>query len=171
MRPDERASEVEIERAHNFDKAFKKAGTTALAAGASIAGGGIATRLLPFFNEFVPIDLAVKGISKVSPKLGKFLQKGMQSGLDVKEGINYIKENLMPKEESEDLDEIQKGVQGLQQRAQGIMNATPEQLYNNAKSSQGQPQQMPQQGQQVQRMNPEQELIQAMKEFSQMLRT
>lgn len=99
LRPDEKATRSEVERSHQIDKSFKKAGTTALAAGSSIVGAGIASRLLPFLNEYISPEIAIAGITKLSPKLGAFLQRGMQSGLDIKEGLNYIKENIMPKEE------------------------------------------------------------------------
>lgn len=103
LRPDERANEALIERSQAKNKAGKTVLKTAVGLGASALtagfGAGIAGRILPFLSEHIPTDLAIKGISKVSPKLGGMLQKGMQSGLDLKEGLDYLKEKLSPQQQ------------------------------------------------------------------------
>ncbi len=91
LRPDEMAAQSEIDRARSRDKNIKSGLKTAATAG--LAGAGIASKVAPFLSEYLPLDLAVKGINKVSPKLGEFLTRGKKLGLDLKEGLDFIKEN------------------------------------------------------------------------------
>lgn len=106
MRPDEQAAFSEIERSQNRDKNIKKGiktavgiGSAALGLGAAKAGSTIYSKIAPFLSEYIPVDLAMKGINKINPALGSFLQKGMKQGLNVKDGLNFIKENMQPKQE------------------------------------------------------------------------
>lgn len=102
FRPDEMASIAEQERNRKFDTNIKSGVKTAANLGLTAAGLGLTSRLMPFLNEHIPVDLAVKGISKLSPKLGEFLQKGASMGLNVEEGLQFIKDKLQPpKEEAE----------------------------------------------------------------------
>jgi len=100
LRPDEQALISENERSRSTNKLVKKGVNTAIGAGTAAAGfgTGIASRILPFLNEFIPADLAMKGINKISPQLGSFLKKGMEKGLDLNEGLNFIKDNINGKE-------------------------------------------------------------------------
>lgn len=128
LRPDERASQAQIEREHGFNKAIKRTGQTALSLAAGVTGAGLASKLLPFLGGVIPIDLAIKGISKISPKLGDFLNQGMKQGLDVKEGLQFIKNKILPEDEKQssgplDVDQIlnqaeAKGLQMGQQQSQ-----------------------------------------------------
>src|ERR1700690_2790541 len=95
MIPDELAAEAEIERSQGRDKLVKKG----LAAGAGLALSAGATRLLPFLNEHIPIDLAIKGISKINPKIGNLLHEGTKMGLNVSEGLDYLKSQFGKSEE------------------------------------------------------------------------
>jgi hypothetical protein len=94
LRPDETASLSEIERSKNKDKLLKKGVSTAIGLGTAAAGVGLSSKILPFLNEFIPKDLALKGISKLSPQLGNFLKKGIDQGLDLKEGLDFIKQKM-----------------------------------------------------------------------------
>jgi hypothetical protein len=96
MRPDEQASLAEIERSKKFDSNIKSGIKTAANLGLTATGVGAATKVLPFLSEHIPMDLAIKGINKVSPKLGDFLKRGMAAGLDAKEGLDFIKNKLSP---------------------------------------------------------------------------
>jgi hypothetical protein len=51
-------------------------------------------KILPFLNEYIPEELALKGINKVSPKIGSFLQKGLASGLPIAGGLAFLKDQL-----------------------------------------------------------------------------
>ncbi len=95
LRPDEAAANAQIEKAGTRDRYVKGA----LKTGAAIGMGALSSRIAPFLSSYVPMDLAIKGISKISPELGKFLSRGLSMGLDAQEGLNFIKENMGPKEE------------------------------------------------------------------------
>jgi len=100
QRPDERTSQAQIEKNENFTKNLKRGAKTALGLGASAAGLGIGAKILPLINQYVPTDLAIKGISKLSPEIGKFLQKGMSQGLDIKDGLQFLKDGFEKQSES-----------------------------------------------------------------------
>jgi hypothetical protein len=90
LRPDEQASYSEIERAQSRDSKISKG----LKLGGAAITGGLGTKIAPFLSEYIPTDLALKGINKFSPKLGEFLKNGMSKGLNLKDGLNFIKENI-----------------------------------------------------------------------------
>jgi hypothetical protein len=94
LRSDERANQAEVERDQRLRGNIGKAVTTAGSLGAAGIAGGLASKVMPFLNEYIPAGLAMKGINKVSPKLGAFLQKGQDMGLDVQEGLNFLKDKL-----------------------------------------------------------------------------
>jgi len=96
MRPDEMAAAAEIERDKNF-RGKLRSGAGAISSVVTPGFGiGIGSKIAPFLSEYIPTDLALKGINKVAPKVGQFLERGMKSGLDVKEGLNFIKEKFVP---------------------------------------------------------------------------
>ncbi len=104
LRPDERASQHEIEKANKRDQALGKGAKSALSIATTVAGFGAASKILPFLSEHIPVDMAIKGISKLSPKIGNFLKRGMSSGLDVKEGLDYLRDKLNPKKEEPEIE-------------------------------------------------------------------
>lgn len=96
MRPDEAYLEGIRKQQQEDSSPGVVSSLTSLAKGAvgSFAGLGTVAALSPWLNEYLPIDLAIKGISHVSPKLGSFLKKGQKFGLDVKEGIDFIRNKV-----------------------------------------------------------------------------
>lgn len=94
LRSDEQANESEIERDKRFRGNIGKGIATAASLGTAAVAGPLAAKVLPFLNKYIPAGLAVKGINKVSPKLGSFLKKGQEMGLDVESGLNFLKEKL-----------------------------------------------------------------------------
>lgn len=97
-RPDELARDTEVERFDRLGR-YGEAGVAAaeLAGGAAIgsaalSGGKYLSKILPFLNKYVPQDLSLKGISKVSPKLGNFLKSGMASGLTLDSGLDFLRQ-------------------------------------------------------------------------------
>jgi hypothetical protein len=94
MRPDEKTAQTMQNREHEWNKTIKKTGSNALKLGASLIGGGIAARILPFLSEFISPEIALKGITKVNPKIGDFLNRGMNQGLSLTEGLKYLKRQL-----------------------------------------------------------------------------
>lgn len=99
LRPDEIESQADIERSREYDKKINSGVKSAasLATGLGAAGiaaktlGPLSSKILPFINKYIPTDLAIKGISKVSPELGGLLKKGISQGLDIKDGLDFIK--------------------------------------------------------------------------------
>lgn len=78
------------------------AGNAALAAsGAGLASAGVrvASKVMPFLSEHIPMSLAIKGLSKINPKLGQFVSKAMDEGYDFEEVKQFIGEKMEPKQE------------------------------------------------------------------------
>lgn len=112
LRPDEQAMNAGIEKSKRSDERFKgalKTGASAVGAlgagAAAFAGGKLGAKILPFLNEYIPYNLALKGINKVSPQLGGFLKKGMEQGLDLKDGLEYLKRNIGEEEKQQPVKE------------------------------------------------------------------
>ena len=99
LRPDELSAQADIEKSRRENKLLKKGAGLALGLGTAALGMGAVSKIMPFLNDFIPLDLAIKGISSVSPETGKFLRKGQSMGLNLKEGLDFIKEKIYPKEE------------------------------------------------------------------------
>lgn len=99
LRPDEQATNAQIERSQGQDRNLGRGLKAAATLGTAAIGGGIASRVMPFLSEYIPAELAMKGINKVSPKLGEFLQKGMSKGLNLKDGLEFIKDSFGSKQE------------------------------------------------------------------------
>jgi hypothetical protein len=97
MRPDEEAAEVEITRDRKNRSILS---TVAKSAGAS-AAAGLAARVMPLLSDFVPTDFAVNAISKIAPQLGSFLKKGKNAGLDLREGLNYLRDNVFSEQDKD----------------------------------------------------------------------
>ncbi len=105
-RYDELANEEEIKRERSSDKMLKT-GANALATTA-IGYSGLPAKIAPFLSNYIPTDLALKGINKVAPKLGKILESGMKQGLSIKDGLDYLKDNLPEKPEEKEKNIIKK---------------------------------------------------------------
>jgi|SRR5271166_2679934 len=96
LRPDERAANAKTKRVEGA-KRLLEGGIKGVAGAA--AGTALASKVLPWLSEYIPTDLAMKGLNKISPKLGEILRKGQEAGLDLKEGFDFIKSKAEPKEE------------------------------------------------------------------------
>lgn len=91
MQPYQEASK-EIQRQ---GEAPLKALKGAASAGLSLAGGGaILNKITPFLNKFIPSDIAIKGLSKINPSLGKFLKGSLGQGHDLDEVMGFIKDKV-----------------------------------------------------------------------------
>lgn len=101
LRPDEIATQSQIRRNLEQSKSAKKGIKTAAGIASTALGVGLSSKVLPFLNEYLPLDLAIKGISKVSPEIGNILKKGQSMGLDLKEGMEFIREKLKPEQPKE----------------------------------------------------------------------
>jgi len=94
LRSDELANQAEIERDKNLRSNIGKGIGTAASLATASTLGPLASKIMPFLNEYIPAGLALKGINKVSPKLGAFLSKGQEMGLDLESGLDYVKDKF-----------------------------------------------------------------------------
>jgi DNA-binding transcriptional MerR regulator len=82
---------------------------TALSVGSAIAGGtAIAGRVMPFLNKFVPLDLMKKGLSKVSPGIGGFIDSAVNAGYSLEDVRNFMQEKFSPSQEQEEVSQSAK---------------------------------------------------------------
>lgn len=81
----------EMKRQSEGPKRFAK---TAIGVGSAVAGATafapILARAAPFLSQYIPEDLAIKGLSKIHPKLGKFVKNSLDSGYDFNEVKDFI---------------------------------------------------------------------------------
>jgi hypothetical protein len=71
---------------------------------ASIYGGGaVLKRVLPFLSKYIPQDLAIRGLNKIDPRFGKFIDTALNAGKTFEEAKDFIKKKAesSPEEESE----------------------------------------------------------------------
>lgn len=87
MQPTQRAAE-EIRRVGEAPGQFvKKAGTYA-------AGAAISSRIVPFLSQYIPYDLFKKGLTKVDPRLGKFIDHVEEEGAEPEEIKGFIQSKI-----------------------------------------------------------------------------
>ena len=161
MRPDEKTGQTIQNREHAWNKTVKKVGSNALKLGSTLAGVGIAPRLLPFLSEFIAPEIALKGITKISPKLGEFLNKGMNQGMALSEGLQYLKSQLSGEgqyagDNEEQQDQLSpteqpqqaqpESLQSMSQRGE-LLTPPPGRGFSGVQQQQGQPQQQKQKSQ------------------------
>lgn len=53
-------------------------------------------RALPFFNKFIPAGIAVKGLSKIDPRLSAFAQNSLAAGYTAENVIDYLRDRMSP---------------------------------------------------------------------------
>jgi len=97
MRVERESAEREIEEAERPERLAKKAlsiGASAVGLGSLGIGKGMIKKLLPFLNTALPEDIAVKGISKVNGRFGKFIEAGIKKGLPVAGAIEYLRNEV-----------------------------------------------------------------------------
>lgn len=79
-------------------KKFAKAAVGLGTAAASVAGAAsfapVLARAAPFLSQYIPEDLAIKGLSKISPNLGKFVKDSLGGGFDFNEVKDFIGEQI-----------------------------------------------------------------------------
>lgn len=110
--PYQKASE-EIQRQQKLPGEVLK---NVASAGATIAGGGaILGRIAPFLNRMIPADLAIKGLTKINPQLGKFIGGAMAAGYTAENALDIVREKTGEEEPetSSPLDEAEQVAPGL----------------------------------------------------------
>ncbi len=71
-------------------KIAKNVGAVGSAAATAYLGGGAINRVLPFLSKYIPEDLVVKGLSKIDPRYGNFINKAMAAGKSIEEVKDFI---------------------------------------------------------------------------------
>lgn len=100
MNPYEKTAE-EMRRQSEGPKRFAKA---AGGIGTAIAAPSFApmlARAAPFLSQYIPEDLAIKGLSKISPQFGKFIQDSLGDGYEFKEVKDFIGEQITDSQKEE----------------------------------------------------------------------
>lgn len=70
------------------------------------AGAGTLARVMPLLSEFIPPGLAIKGLSKIDPRFGKFINTAMENG----ENFDQVKEFIKEKAESSNAKSDQRSI-------------------------------------------------------------
>lgn len=96
MRSEERASQQEIESSKQGGRLLSSAASWALPYAKVAAGSAVLSRISPFLNDLIPSELAMKGLSKIDPRLGKFFKGILSSGHTADEGLQYLRKELTP---------------------------------------------------------------------------
>lgn len=60
--------------------------------------GGVLSKIIPFLNTTLPASLAIKGITRIAPHFKKFFDAAMKTGKSEEESINFVREQVTPKE-------------------------------------------------------------------------
>lgn len=97
MNPYEKTAE-EMRRQSEGPKRLAKTalsiGSAAATAAGATAFAPILAKAAPFLSQYIPEKLAIQGLSKINPKLGKFVQTALNSGYDFGEVRNFIGEQI-----------------------------------------------------------------------------
>ena len=91
MQPYQEASEAIQKRREAPGQFLKKA---AIAAPSILGGGAIINRIMPLLNEFIPPNIASKGLEKIDSRFGKFIQGAIGNGSTMDEVMSFIKEKV-----------------------------------------------------------------------------
>ncbi len=90
MQPYQEASE-EIRRQSEMPIKFAKR-----AAGTGLALAGV----VPFLSPHIPESLAIKGLNKISPRIGKFIDKSVKGGYGFDKIRDFLSDKIKTEEES-----------------------------------------------------------------------
>jgi hypothetical protein len=99
MQPYQAASQALRSRAESPGQLLQGAA----GAGLAFAGGGLASagarlggialgKVAPFLSKYIPKDLAIKGLSKIDPRFGKFIESALEEGMEFDEIKDFIGE-------------------------------------------------------------------------------
>ena len=106
----------------------KKLINSAIETGSTLAGVGsfanVLSKAAPLLSQYVPEKFAIAGLSKLSPKFGKFINEALNNGFDFQEVKDFIGGQIT---------ESQKEKKGTWQNGDPISEESPE-LYEYLKS-------------------------------------
>jgi hypothetical protein len=106
MNPYLEASEEQQRQDREPEKYLKRAGSALAGAGGTalgiVGGGKILSRLAPLLSTKIPIDLAIKGLNKIDPRIGKFVSDAIKTGNTEEEALDFLREKVSGKEVKEE---------------------------------------------------------------------
>ncbi len=94
MQPYQRANEEIKRRADRPINALKSIGSIAATGGATYGAGSLVKKASAFLSKYIPEDLAIKGLSKLDPRFGKFIEKALENEVPFEEVKEFIGEKL-----------------------------------------------------------------------------
>ena len=100
MNPYEKTAQ-KMKRQSEGPKRFSKAGSAISGVVGAASFTPILSRAAPFLSEYIPETLAIKGLSKISPKFGKFIQEAFDSGYDYDEVKDFIGQQINDSQEGQ----------------------------------------------------------------------
>lgn len=126
MVPYKDASDELINRDENINNTFKGAAKTAL----SLAtGGALLPKVLPLLSKYIPTDLAIKGLSKIDGRFGKFF-RGMETlGKSKEDAMDFVRDKV---NKDPELDKKQESLDKFNKRKKNSMTNTTDEneIYN-----------------------------------------
>jgi hypothetical protein len=99
LQPYQEAGDQIRQSKERFPSIVKNVASTAAGIGVATAAGSLAARALPMLSKYIPKDMAIKGLSKINPALGKFAQMAFSEGYQPEEVGEFIKEKESSHEE------------------------------------------------------------------------
>ncbi len=102
---DKTAAEIkrQSEGPKRFAKTSAKIGGEAALLYATASFAPTLARAAPFLSEYIPEDLAIKGLTKIHPKLGAFVKKAMDTGHDFSEAKDFIGKQIQESQNQEEI--------------------------------------------------------------------
>lgn len=109
----------EMKRQSEMPARILKQGLSVAGLASVAAGSPLVAKILPFLSRFIPQATAIKGLSKIEPRIGKFINSAMKMGMPYEEARDFIKQKLQPEvEESEEQDPRAATIAQFKQRQQ-----------------------------------------------------
>lgn len=100
MQPYQEATE-EVRRQGEIPlKAAQTAGSIGATAATAYLSGGVINRVLPFLSKYIPEDLVKKGLSKIDPRYGRFIDKALGEGKTIEEVKEFIGQKIQGEQKS-----------------------------------------------------------------------
>lgn len=81
------------------EQTLKPIKAAAIVGGSLLGGTSLLARAMPLLSRFIGQSTAIKGLSKLSPKMGKFIKSGMASGYTFDEIKKFLEEEFEKEKE------------------------------------------------------------------------
>lgn len=98
MQPYQEASQSILSQKDEYGNLLKKGAGIGLSL---VGGGAVLKRIVPLLSKLVPSGMAAKGLAKIDPRFGKFVQGAMDTGYTQEDALNFLREKLEESPERE----------------------------------------------------------------------